>query len=364
MGRLKDSLDKLKNKKDESVLAKNTVMLYILQFSGYFFGLITLPYQTRIMGLKIIGKLGVAMSMMVYFQLFLDFGFMLSATEDVTKNHKDKKKLSAIFTSVTLIKVVFAIVSIAVLGVLSLVSEGLKGDVKLYAIFLAGTIVNSFMPDYLYRGLQKMTTITVRAVLVKMFFTVMIFVFLREPSQYYVVPTLTLVGNALALIGIYIHLFGKMGIRVCKVTWADIMLSFRKSSGFFLSRIASAVYSSSNAIILKFIDPTELMSGLYTSADKIVVAAQSAMSPIADSVYPYMIKNKNYKVIKRTLFFLMPPIVLGSVVLYIFADKICALVLGAGFEQVGQVLRALIPIIIVTLPSYMLGFPTLGAMGL
>ena len=366
MCNLKDKLNSLKNKKEESFLFKNTVMLYILQFSGYFFSFITVPYQTRIMGPEIYGKLGVATAMMVYFQLFLDFGFMLSATEDVTKNHKDKKKLSAIFTSVTLIKVVFAIVSIAVLGVLSLVSEGLKSDVKLYAIFLAGTIVNSFMPDYLYRGMQKMTTITVRAVLVKMFFTVMIFILLSEPSQYIRVPMLTFAGNSFALIGVYIHLYGKMGIRFCKVKFADILASYRKSSGFFLSRIASAIYSSSNAIILQSVDPTgsDLLAGLYTSANKLVVTAQSAMSPIADSVYPYMIKNKNFKMIKKTLLLMMPPILLGSAGVFIFADQICTLIFGPEFTQAGSILRALMPIVVVTLPNYILGFPTLGAMGL
>ena len=69
-------------KTNKKVLLKNTVMLYILQFSAYFFSFITTPYQTRIMGPEIYGKIGYATAMMVYFQLFLDFGFILSSTAD------------------------------------------------------------------------------------------------------------------------------------------------------------------------------------------------------------------------------------------------------------------------------------------
>ena len=47
------------------VLLKNTMMLYILQFSTYFFGFIVVPYETRVLGPVLYGMVGAAMAAMI-----------------------------------------------------------------------------------------------------------------------------------------------------------------------------------------------------------------------------------------------------------------------------------------------------------
>ena len=102
-------LNKFKNIDAKSkVLVKNTVMLYILQFSTYLFSFLTVPYQSRILGPEIYGILGVAGAVMIYFQLFMDFGFLLSATEDISKNRDDKQYICRKITSIAVIKAFFA----------------------------------------------------------------------------------------------------------------------------------------------------------------------------------------------------------------------------------------------------------------
>ena len=68
----------------------NTIFLFILTFSNYLFNFITFPYQTRVLGPEVFGNIGFATSVMTYFQLIMEFGFMLSATEDVSKNRDNK----------------------------------------------------------------------------------------------------------------------------------------------------------------------------------------------------------------------------------------------------------------------------------
>ena len=102
---------KFRLSRKKSVLLKNTVMLYILTFSTYLMSFIVVPYETRILGTEGYGLLGVAAAMMVYFQLVIDFGFILSATEEVSRNREDKRYLSQIFTAVTLNKLLLTLVS-------------------------------------------------------------------------------------------------------------------------------------------------------------------------------------------------------------------------------------------------------------
>lgn len=100
------------------------------------------------------------------------------------------------------------------------------------------------MPDYLYRGLEKMTAITVRSVLIKAFFTAAIFAFLKQPGDYYVVPLLNIIGNGAALLGVYIHLYRHLHIRFGRVSRQDVFSRFRSSITFFYSRIASTAYTA------------------------------------------------------------------------------------------------------------------------
>lgn len=70
---------------NKGVLLQNTVMLYLLTFSNYFLSLVVVPYETRVLGVEVFGVLGAATAIMVYFQLVVDFGFLLSGTQEVAK---------------------------------------------------------------------------------------------------------------------------------------------------------------------------------------------------------------------------------------------------------------------------------------
>lgn len=348
----------------KGVLLKNTVMLYIMQFSTYLLSFIVVPYETRVLGATYYGKLGVAAAIMVYFQLVIDFGFLLSATEDVSRNRENRGKISRIFTAVTIDKLFLTAGSVIVLLVLCQVLPAWHEDRTFYLLFLVATAINSMIPDYLYRGLEQMTAITVRTVAIKTFFTIMIVLLLKKPEQYCIIPILNIIGNSAALFGVYLHLYRQMHIKFVKCRAHEIWDSFRRSSTFFYSRIATSIYTASNTVILSVISAGTTTVGYYTLADKLVTTAKSGLSPISDSMYPYMTKNRDFKLVWRILRLFMPIIIGGCVVVFIFARPLCEFVFGAGYGDAAPVLRAMLPVVVVILPSYILGFPTLSAMGL
>lgn len=350
----------MKNK----VLLKNTVMLYILTFSSYFFSFITVPYQTRVLGPEIYGQLGFAMSFAMYIQLVLDFGFILSSTEEVSRQRNDKKELGRILSAVTLCKCFLGIVSFIVVNVLCFTVSRFKNDILLYELYFVWVFINSLLPDYLYRGMENMSVITYRTVAVKLFFTIMIFVFLKDPSQYYAVPILNTVGSLGAVIWIYFDIYRHLKIRFERISFSYFCSTLKRSFSYFLSRIASTVYGATNTFILGFLYPMGNTVGYYTSADKLVSTARSAFSPISDSLYPHMVKNKDFKLVKKILLLLLPIIIIGCTVVWIFAEPFCVFLLGKEFRESGEILRLLMPVVVMTLPSYIMGFPILSPMGL
>lgn len=344
------------------ILLKNTVMLYILQFSTFFFSFITVPYQTRILGPAIYGVLNFAVAIMAYFQLFMDFGFLLSATEDISLHRSDKTYISKRLTSIACIKTGFALISFTVILALTFAVPKFAAHRAMYCIYALAYIANSFLPDYFFRGIEHMTAVTVRTVAVKLFSAVLTFVFLRTKSDYLVVPCLLLIGNLGAVIWAYFYIYKTLKYSFEKVTRKEILADLKHSALFFFSRIATTVYSATNTVIIGFIDKSGVATGYYTSADKVVNMARSGITPISDSVYPYMIKNRNFRIIKKIILILEPIIIAGCVFVWIFAKPLCVLAFGKEFAGTAPVLRGFLPLIVAILPNYLLGFPTLGAM--
>ena len=353
----------MKNKK-QGLLLKNTVLLYVLTFSNYFFSFISVPYQTRILGPEIYGDIGFAQALMVYVQLFLDFGFLLSATEDVARNRNDSKELSRILSAVLICKLVLATVALCITIGVCLSVVRFRENMLLYLLFFVATFFSSLLPDFLYRGMEKMSAITYRTVAVKAFFTLAIVLVLKNRDQVYLIPIFNALGGFGACLWAYYDLNRNYKVRFTRVSTEYVWKTIRRSSGYFVSRIASTVYSATNTVIIGFLHPAGSMLGYYSSAERLTNTARNAFSPIADSLYPYMVNQKDYRLVKRILLILMPLVIVGCTIVGIYAEFFCVLLFGEEFAYSSVYLRLLMPTIVLALPTYLCGFPMLSPMGL
>ena len=175
---------------------------------------------------------------------------------------------------------------------------------------------------------------------------------------------INIVGNGIAALYSFHDVNARFGIRFVRVTGREVLDTVKRSSVFFYSRIATTAYSAMNTVILDVISGTGAPTAFYTSADKLMTTGKSALSPISDSLYPYMVKNRDFKLVKKVLLLLEPLIFVFCAVCFVFAEPLCAFVFGADFAPAGQVLRAMLPVGVVILPSYICGFPMMSAMGI
>lgn len=350
--------------KNKKRLLKNTIMLYILVFSGYFFSLITAPYQTRVLGAELYAKIGWAMAVMAYFSVFIEFGFLLSATASITRNCDNKTYVEKIVGAVTLDKLLLSGLGLAVLLPMAFFWEKMNDDPWFYILCFLSVCSASFMLDFFYRGIEEMQTITITSVALRAFFTIGIFVFMHSPSDYWMVPALNLGGNLLAVLYVYGHMIFKLGY---KMRWPGIAFSWKilkESLWFFFSRVASTIYTATNIFLLGFVYPVASVPiGVYTAADKLLSVMKQTMGPISDSLYPYMVRNKDFKLLKKILICLMPIITVGCILIAFIAEPLCSWFFGAKFTDAGKVLRLMMLILFITLPVYLLGFPTLSPLG-
>lgn len=350
-------------RQENRTLFQNTALLYLLQFSSYFLSFFTIPYQTRVLGPTIYGVLGVATALMTYFQLVMDFGFLLSATEDISTHREDRQYLAKKLTVVTVIKLGLALISIGLVLLLTFLVSPMRENRLLYLLYILAFAAGGLLPDYFFRGIEAMWAITLRTVAVKTATCLATFALLRRATDAWVIPLLLLIGNLVAVCLAYLQIIWRMGYRPKVVTVREVWRELKRSAPFFISRMASTVYSAANTLLLGLFWPAGAMTGFYTSADRIFAAAKGAVAPVSDSLYPYMVRHRNFGMVRRVLLWLEPPILLVSGLIFWQAEPICIWIFGAEYGGVAPILRGFLPGIALLLPSYVLGFPTLGAMG-
>lgn len=350
------------NKK--SKLIDNTVMLFIMTVSVQALALVLIPYETRVFGPEVYGKVGLAQAIMSYVQLILDFGFILSATERIARLRNDLPSIIDATSAVMACKVILSVFVVAILGVVFAVNDTTAPDFLFYFVFLLAFVVNSFMPDFLYRGMEEMRPITIRTLVVRSAFTAAVVLFVRSPDQLIMVPFFQLIGNGVALIVVLVDCSFRFQVKVVVPDMHLVLRLMRASLPFFGSRIAGTFYQGFSTIVLSSVYGTSPIIGFYSSADKVLSVVKTASSPIADSLYPYMVAKKNYALVKKVLLVIAPFIVLGAIIVSFFADTLSVFIFGPGYEAVGNILRCLLPAAIVIMPSYIICFPVLVPLGL
>lgn len=345
-------------------LLKNTLFLYVLTFSSQVLGLITIPYQTRVLSPEMYGVVGVAISVMTFVSLILDFGILLSATPKVAAHTEDTTYLSKLYGSVFIVKGGLAIVLGIILLIVCVSFSYYRRYLNLYALYYLAYVFAAFLPDYLYRGMEQMKVITIRTVMIRAFATASTFVFLHSDADVLALPLCLLFGNVLAL-GVCLR-YDKctFDIRFIFPSFSDLKVLIKDSLPFFFSRISSTVYSTANPIVLNLFFAGQPVVGYYSASEKVLSVSKSVVSPIADSLYPYMVKNRDFKLAKRVLLLSAPFILIGGLILMIFADQICSFIFGPEYANAGNIVRCLIPAIMVIVPSYIICFPVLVPLGL
>lgn len=349
-------------RENEKRLARNTFFLYLMQISSYVFPLLTFPYLTRVLEVEKYGIVIFSNAVMQYFTLFMEFGFLLSATNLCSQFRHDKKKLWHITFGVMYAKILLAVVAGLVLVALCIFVPNFRNNSFFFLFSYIGVFLTIFLPDFLFRGIEEMAVLTYRVIFSKLVYTIIIFAFVHRPQDYIFVPLATVGANVTAVLLTWHEIKKKGYVAKARVTIKEILVYLKEAGSFFLSRVAVSMYTTLNTVLLGFrFSETEM--GQYGAANSLIQTGRSFISPISDSLYPYLVKHKNYKLVRKILLIAEPMILLGCLPLFFLAEPIIRVICGEGYNEAVPVLRAMLPLVVVSLPTYLFGYPVLGALG-
>jgi PST family polysaccharide transporter len=136
----------------------------------------------------------------------------------------------------------------------------------------------------------------------------------------------------------------------------------RYSSHFFASRIALKFYEGGGLFVVGLIS-TDLVTGYYAIADKVRIALTSLYSPVSQTLYPYIAKEKNICLFKKLFALIIALNVVGLVILFLFTEPLMRFVFGTVSDETVMFMRIFVFVMLLDVPSILIGYPLLGAFG-
>ncbi|MGE4547281.1 MAG: flippase [Desulfurella sp.] len=280
---------------DKKLVFKNIFFLGLMQGANYILPFITIPYLVRTIGIEKYGLVAFTQSFAAYFVIFTDYGFSLSATKLISINRDNSQKISEIFSSVLFVKLAFVILSVIFSTVIIFSFKKFYSEYEIFYFSLLILIGQMLFPVWLFQGLEKMRYITFINILIKLFFTLCIFVFIRQEKDYLYVPLINSLGFLVGgLVAFYIAI-KQFNIKF-SFNLANIKNQLIDGWHLFLAILSTNIYSNANTFFLGLVS-TNTAVGYYALASKIIISLQALMSPIGQSLYPHL--SKKYHTISR-----------------------------------------------------------------
>ena len=158
------------------------------------------------------------------------------------------------------------------------------------------------------------------------------------------IPLLDTLGTLIAALMVLPQL-RRLGLHVRlshdrRAAWSML----KDSAVYFASNVASTSFSALNTLLLGIILTTQEVAywGVCIQA---VAAVQALYTPITDSLYPVMVRERRFSRIVKAVRLFLPLVLAGCAAAYFLADFGIVLMGGQAYAPAARIFRYLIPVL-------------------
>ena len=185
---------KITNVKNEKSIKLNFIMNALLTISSFIFPLITFPYVSRVLLPEGTGKVSFATSVITYFSMFAQLGIPTYGIRACAKVRDNKEMLSRTVHELLFINLVMSFFAYGVFGICLLTVPKLRMEKTLFLIMSTTIFFNVIGVEWLYKGLEQYTYITVRSLVFKVIALFVTLCLVRKKSDYVIYGALTIMA--------------------------------------------------------------------------------------------------------------------------------------------------------------------------
>ncbi len=339
---------KMAGPRERRVVMNNVASLSVLQAVTYLLPIIILPYLFRVIGPEKFGLIAFAQAFVQYFMILTDYGFSISATKEISLCRDEHAKISNVFSSVMTVKIALAFLSLLTLGIIVYFIPKFRHDWIVYVFSFGAVVGNTLFPVWFFQGTEKMKHIADLNIIGGIIFTLFIFLFVRGPQDYLMVPLInSCVFLITGIMGQYIvfrrfrvsfKFQGYKNVRRQLVAGWDIFISIAAINAYTTTRIFTVGLLTNNTI-----------TGFYSIAEKIANLFQTfPLASFSQALFPRLSKifHKNklkaFKIMQRLQQITINIALICLPLIFIFAHLIVRIVCGGDYWETVLSLRLLL----------------------
>lgn len=298
-----EKIKKVLKKRDVKVLLENFISLSALQVIGMLLPLITLPYILRVLGFEKYGLIIFASSFIAYFTALTDFSFKFTATRDVAIFRNNPLKLNLIYSKVLIIKSIFLIFSFLIIAAVVYTFQPFYENRDIYWLTAPLLLGQVLFPEWFFQGIERMKYITFLNLGVKLFFTACIFIFITEPSDYWIYPLLQSAGFIGAGIIGQIVLMRKYKLKFFWLKPRMIFQTIKSNTPIFVNQLLPTLYNNTSTFLLGILT-TNASVGVYDAIKKIIDICIQLINILSRVFFPFLNRKRQafYKYEKLMIF--------------------------------------------------------------
>lgn len=333
-----------------SKLKNNILFSSLLTTSNYLFPLLTFPYITRTLGVDKIGVCNWVDGIIQYFVIFSMLGVSILGVREVASTRQDKNQLNSVFSSLLVINLITTIIALLILFFLINHIGDFYEYRTLFYIGSAKLFFNFLSIEWFYKGIENFKYITYRSIFIKVIYVIAVFVFIKQPDDYYIYYILTVSSIVISSLINIIYSNKYVQFRLNELKFRRLIKPY-----FFLGiyLVMNSVYSTFNVAYLGIVSGVKDV-GYYTTATKIFMIILSVYSAFTGVLMPRisnLISNKNsneiYVLINKSfsvLYSIAFPLIF---ICYFFSPEIIQIIGGPEFNESIRLLQLSLPIILI-----------------
>ena len=111
--------------------------------------------------------------------------------------------------------------------------------------------INAFLPDFFFRGIEKMKNITIPFTLAKAITVILTLLFIKSDSDLLMIPMFEIAGNSIAVL-VSFYLIKQLHIVISIGSLKEWLIDLKDSGIYFLSNFAISIFGSFTTLLVGF----------------------------------------------------------------------------------------------------------------
>lgn len=267
---------------------KNGVWMYLLQFFNAIVPMLTIPYITRILGAAQYGVFSMALNIVTYLQVVVEYGFGMSATRKVALF--ERENIDRLFTAVLFSRIFLLILCAVFSGIYVFIRISNIRFCLSLSVLLICLLGYCVQVNWLFQGKQEMKYISLINIFARVISVIGIFCFVKGSEDLLLYCLLYSVSPFLSgFIGMMIA-WKKYNLKIVRISVCEIGRELKDGWYVFTTQLSSKVFSAIGITFLGLF-ATETEVGVFSAIQKIPNIIMLGWTPIAQVLYPISSKR-------------------------------------------------------------------------